>query len=197
MDRTDLVRLRWRLSGAWFWPSFIVLTLVDGAIIHWLPPEGDSASAIGAWLAATTLMLVAVVFLGPVFGALLRRRRGDLPKLVARNYAGTFLALGVSVALVAVGLAHHPTITRDRAAMLDASQRAEAWIGAHAPPQFMTDISQMSTVEIQAPELYRSCVENLSATKTYCVVVNRAKPFGTGVHFAGYESNQLLEQGVQ
>jgi hypothetical protein len=196
MDRTDLVRLRWRLSGAWLWPCFLVLTVVDAAVIHWLPPEGDSESAIGAWLLAGALMLLAVVLFSPLLGALLRKGRSDMPKSVARNYAGTFAALGVSLAFLAGGIAHRHVIMTDRAALLDARNRAELWIGDHAPTQFQSNMRVTDAFEVQPPELYRICVPNFGETRYFCVVVDRSKPFGAGVTPDGTESNEMLEQGA-
>ena len=34
-------RLRWRLRGAWQWPAFIVLTLVDALLVARLPFQGE------------------------------------------------------------------------------------------------------------------------------------------------------------
>ena len=48
----SLTRLRWRLRGAWLWPSFLVLSLADATIIHAMPPAGDSATWVGGWLLA-------------------------------------------------------------------------------------------------------------------------------------------------
>ena len=45
MDRTDLVRLRWRMTGAWLWPGFVLLAISDALDGHWLPPEPDEAEA--------------------------------------------------------------------------------------------------------------------------------------------------------
>ena len=33
-------RIRWRLRGAWMWPSFVAVTLLDGLILHLLPRSG-------------------------------------------------------------------------------------------------------------------------------------------------------------
>ena len=33
-------RVRWRLRGAWMWPTFVALTLLDGLVLHLLPPVG-------------------------------------------------------------------------------------------------------------------------------------------------------------
>jgi hypothetical protein len=195
MDRSDLVRLRWRLAGAWLWPSFLVLTVVDAAFVHLLPPQGDSESVVLAWIQATVLMMLAMVIGSPVLGLLLRRVRRDLPRSVARNYGGTFAVIGVSGLLLAAGLINHHNVNLNRFARLDASERAEAWIGDHAPAQFQANVEDMDTIGIQPPNVYRSCVSNDAGTRDYCVVVNRSRPFGSGVSPDGTESNELLDQG--
>jgi Na+/melibiose symporter-like transporter len=43
-------RLRWRLRGAWQWPAFIGLTLVDTLVIWLLPFYGEGPDALGALL---------------------------------------------------------------------------------------------------------------------------------------------------
>lgn len=41
-ERGDrLTRLRWRVRGAWQWPAFVLLTLADAALLHWLPLAGE------------------------------------------------------------------------------------------------------------------------------------------------------------
>ncbi len=196
MDRTDLVRLRWRLTGAWLWPCFLVLTIVDATFVHLLPPQGDREGVVLSWIQSTVLMMLAVAFASPLGGLALRRVRRDLPRSVARNYAGTLAVLAVSALLLLAGVINHHNVTVDQAARLDASQRAEAWIGDHAPAEFQDDLQEMNTDPIQAPEIYRSCVSNPAGTESYCVVVDRSKPFGSGVTFSGHESNQLLDQGT-
>ncbi len=196
MDRTDLVRLRWRLTGAWLWPSFLVLTVVDAAFVHLLPPQGNSESVPLAWIQSTVLMMLAIVVCSPLLGLVLRRVRRDLPRSVARNYGGTFGVLGISILLLVSGLINHHNVTLDRFARLDASERAEAWIGDHAPEQFQANVQDMDTIGIQAPNVYRACVANVAGTRDYCVVVNRSKPFGSSVSPDGTESNELLDLGA-
>src|SRR5262245_26357900 len=45
-------RLRWRLRGAWQWPTFVVLTVVDTILVARLPFQGEGADAMGALLVA-------------------------------------------------------------------------------------------------------------------------------------------------
>src|SRR3982750_5008925 len=41
-------RMRWRLIGAWRWPLFLVLTVLDALIVVWLPPNGTRALFVPA-----------------------------------------------------------------------------------------------------------------------------------------------------
>ena len=66
MDRDERfwpARIRWRLRGAWMWPTFIAVTLVDALILHLLPPIGEGVDFIPALLIATfgNLILIGVV----------------------------------------------------------------------------------------------------------------------------------------
>jgi hypothetical protein len=197
MDATPLVRLRWRLSGAWLWPSYFVLTLADAVIVHALPLSGDyPESYVGAWLLGAIFSLIAVAFLGGVAGRLVRRRHPDMPKAVARNDGGALLTLAVTLALLAGGIVHHPVIVADRVAIQDAVARATAYIGEHAPVAFQRNLGAMITYQVQPQLIYRSCVPNLAGDRQYCVVVNRTQPFGRSVHYSGAESNTALAQGT-
>src|SRR3954447_18223154 len=83
-------RLRWRLRGAWMWPAFVGLTVFDGLLLHARPIAGDSMSVVEGLLLGCFFTLVAVAVVAPLIGALLRRRRRpDLPRIVAHDYAGT------------------------------------------------------------------------------------------------------------
>lgn len=189
------VRLRWRLRGAWLWPSFVLLSVADAVIVQALPLTGDSASLVGGWLLGVVLNLLAIVLLSGPLGRLLRRARPDMPRLVARNYAGALVTALVTLALLAGGLAHRHVITADQNALQDATARAETFIGEHAPPQFQAGLTHLSTYEVQPPDIYRTCASNPSGTRFYCVVVRRGLPFNRSVRYDGSESNGLLEQG--
>src|SRR3954452_7487506 len=82
-------RLRWRLRGAWQWPVFGLLTVVDAALVAWLPFAGGGADAIGAFLWGGFLTLTAGAVSAPLIGLPRRRRRRALPFMIARDYAGT------------------------------------------------------------------------------------------------------------
>src|SRR4051794_29390157 len=108
-------RLRWRLRGAWQWPAFAVLTVVDALLVARLPFAGEGADALGAVLFAGFVNLLAVALVAPLAGFVLRRRRRDLPWFVARDYAGTALLVLIACALLAGGLAHRNALAAQRA----------------------------------------------------------------------------------
>jgi len=196
MEGAWLNRLRWRRRGAWMWPAFAALTIVDAFIGHALPVSGEGQRLLGAAIVAIVLNLMVVVLLSRPLGAIVRRVRGDLPTVVARDYAGTALVLIVSAVLLTAGLIHHPTVLAHRRAMQDAIARAQAWIGDRAPAEFRANLEYVSTVAIEPGRIYRTCVLSVDRHHTYCVIVKTRLPFERSVSFAGYESNDVFSQGT-
>src|ERR1700733_6798375 len=133
MDAARLVRARWRSRGAWLWPMFVLGSLLDGVIGTLLPVSGTTQSLAAGIVVGLVLNLLAVLFLSRPAGALLRRRRRDLPAAIARNYAGTLAIALVSVGFVAAGLANRSNIDENQRSLRDAVVRAVAYIGDRAP----------------------------------------------------------------
>jgi hypothetical protein len=191
-----LQRFRWRRRGAWMWPAFIALTVLDAVIGNALPPAGDGWDPIGAGLFGAFLNLAAIVVLSVPLRFVLRRRRPDLPKVVAGDYAGTGMMVSLTVLLLVLGLAHHARLRSDRRTMDDAITRAQAYIGDHAPARFRRNVQYVSTYMIQDGSIYRICVPSYDGPEDYCVVVQEKLPFAQSVAPAGSESNAEFSLGV-
>ena len=196
MEGAWLARVRWRWRGAWLWPTFAALTVADGVIGHELPPIGDTQTFVAAVLLGCALNLIGVILLRRPLGALLRRARGDLPRQVAGDYAGTGVVVMVSVVLLVWGLANRSSIIADRNALRDAAARAQAWIGGEAPAEFRRNVAQITTVTIEAGRVYRSCVASVNGRRTFCVIVRRNLPTASSVRFDGYEPNSAFSEGL-
>ncbi|HTU28269.1 MAG TPA: hypothetical protein VMF07_02730 [Solirubrobacteraceae bacterium] len=198
MDLRWLVRIRWRLLGAWMWPTFVVLAAADGVIGHLLPPAGGAESVLGGIVLGLVLNLLCVIVLGPLFGRALRVRRSDLPVAIARNYAGTVCIVLVTVGFAVVGALHHPQITRDRATLRDAVVRAAAWIGDHAPARFRADAGSLDSYVLLAGSIYRECAAAHSGgpPRYFCVVVDERGGGSASIRPAGSESNETLARGT-
>ncbi|MFZ0090308.1 MAG: hypothetical protein WAL63_12420 [Solirubrobacteraceae bacterium] len=191
-----MTRARWRWRGAWLWPAFIGAALADGAIAHTRPFLGDRQSFAGGVLAGLILNLIVVVLCSRPFGMLLRRRRPDLPMLVARNYGGTFAIGLITAALLAGGLVRHDSIVNRQRILDDAIVRAEAYIGTHAPPAFRAEATRTDTYTIEAGVAYRTCALSQDGRRSYCVVVKPRLPLSRSVVFDGYEPNSVFSLGT-
>lgn len=196
MDAGWLVRLRWRRRGAWLWPVFVAMIAVDAILAHALPPAGDAESVAAAAIAGLVLNLLGVLFLSRPLGALLRRARPDLPRVIARDYAGTGVVLTVTLMLLIAGIAHHGTVVSNQNALRDAVARAQAWIGDRAPPVFRRNVSRLDTYVIQPGSVYRTCVPDTAGDRSFCVIVKRDLPFARSVRFDGYEPNSVFAEGL-
>jgi hypothetical protein len=196
MDGVWLARMRWRRRGAWLWPAFVASIALDALIGHALPPAGETQTVLGAALLGCFLNLFGVVLLSAAVGALVRRRRRDLPQGVARDYGGTLVIAGVCAALLLAGLLHRPTVLAHQRILRDAIVRAQAWIGDRAPAEFRRHLSVVDVYPIEPGRMYRICVPSIERTRTYCVVVKSTMPFASSVSFAGYEPNSVFAAGA-
>jgi hypothetical protein len=164
-------RLRWRLRGAWQWPAFMALTLVDAVLLVLLPPyDGAPEHLFPGVLLAGFANLLAVVVLAPPLGRLLRRRRPDLPRLVASNYAGAAVVTATTVVLVAGGLAHRSAVR--------AEQGREQAVGAamhnfvvERAPQYRDSLGAIDAIRLD-DDYYRACIPGEDARHWFCLFVS-------------------------
>jgi hypothetical protein len=162
-------RLRWRLRGAWQWPTFIVLTVVDAVLVARLPFQGEGTDAVGAFLVAGIFNILAVALLAPVGGMLLRRRRRDLPTLIARDYAGTFLLVVVTCGLLAGGLVHRAAVIEERHDERLAYAAVHDYV-LHSYPRFAAGLGAIDSLRLET-DRYRVCVMG-SERLPLCLFVN-------------------------
>jgi hypothetical protein len=135
-----------------------------------LPFQGDGPDAVGAFLVAGFANLLAVAVAAPLLGALIRRFwRPDLPRMIARDYAGTALLGLMTVVLVTGGLIHRPgrvAADHDRAAALAATHD---YVVTQAPA-FRGGLASADVLQ-QETDLYRVCVLG-SEPRPLCLYVN-------------------------
>ena len=175
MENVRLTRLRWRLRGAWMWPTFAALTVFDALLLGALPIAGETGpDFVPGLLLAGFLNLIAVAAIAPLVGLALRRRRTGLPRMVANDYAGTALVVAVAGVLLAAGLLHRPAVQaakRDRAAQLAAAQR---YVLARAPAEYRAHVALADTVRLDS-DLFRTCVPGARPERALCLFVDTSQ----------------------
>jgi hypothetical protein len=171
VERVWVRRLRWRMRGAWQWPTFAVLTVVDALLLTQLPfyDEGPG-SLVAGLLVATFFNLLAVAVVGPLLGVRLRRRRPDLPRLIAADYASTAVLLVITVALLAGGLAHRPAVAAERADVAAVVSSTHDYV-ERREPEYREGLTRMDAMRVEE-DLYRSCVPGADPRRWLCLFVS-------------------------
>lgn len=169
-QRFGLTRLRWRLRGAAQWPAFVIAVVAETLLLHWLPIAGHGTGLASAALLALLFNLVAVAVLAPPLGVVVRRVRGDLPRVVARDYAGTLLVAVIAVTIVVLGALHNPAMSAQQRTFRSLSDAVRSYVGANAPPVVQANVDRADVLQLDAA-LYRACVPG-SATGSWCMLID-------------------------
>jgi hypothetical protein len=173
-ERLWVRRLRWRMRGAWQWPAFALLTVLDGILLTELPfyARGPGNLAGGLLLAAFANILVVAV-IAPLLGVWLRRRRPDLPRLVASDYAGA-AALGALTTLFLLGgILHRPAVAADERKAAAVGEATRAYVLSQAP-EYRAGIASMDAIQLE-DDLFRSCVPSAEPDRWLCVFVKTSQ----------------------
>jgi hypothetical protein len=176
-----LTRTRWRMRGAWLWPAFVVFTVAEGIALELLPISGEGpGGVVPGVLLAGFANLIAVATLAPLAGRRLRRRRPDLPRIIADNYAGTALLCVIAAGTLALGLVHRPRVLAEQADHGAVAGAVHDYVIAQAPA-YRPGIGSAEAVRVD-DELYRACVPGPDPKRWLCLFVNtRQRPAGVAV----------------
>jgi hypothetical protein len=167
-------RLRWRLSGAWQWPTFAVLTVVDAVVLARLPFAGGRANLLGCLLAAGLLNVMVIAVVARMGGWLVRRRRPDLPREIAADRAGTIGMAVLCVLLIVGGLAHRPALKANDDLAATVVREARIFAAHRAPARYLP-LHGADTVQ-QGPDLFRSCYSGPDPRRDFCVFIRTDEP---------------------
>ena len=185
MDRDERfwpARIRWRLRGAWMWPTFVAVTLVDGLILHLLPPVGTGVDLIPAILLATFGNLILV---GAVAPWLARRTWSRNPGVepqapprasleVLADRIGTGLLLATIAGVVAAGLAARPTVVSETQ---DTERNAKAFrelILQRGDDELIHNLETANTIRL-GEDFFRTCVARKDRRHYFCAFIDTSK----------------------
>lgn len=166
-------RLRWRLSGAWQWPAFVVLTAVDAVVLARLPFSGGRANLLGCLLVAGVLNVIVVAVASHLGGWLVRRRRPDLPREIAADRAATMGLVTLCVVLLAGGLAHRRALTTHDKLVAAVLRETELFAAHRAPARYLP-LHGADTVE--QGHTFRTCYAGPDPRRDFCIVIRTDEP---------------------
>jgi hypothetical protein len=164
------------------WPTFIAVTLIDGLILHKLPPVGTGVDLIPAILLAT----FGNLFLTGAVAPWLARRtwnrnptegpqappRARLEVLADR--IGTGLLLATIVGVVAAGLAARPTVISETQ---DTERNAKAFrelILERGDDELIHNLETANTVRL-GQDFFRTCVARKDRRHYFCAFIDTSK----------------------
>ena len=175
-------RIRWRLRGAWMWPSFLVLTLVDGLLLHHLSPVREGIDLIPAILLATFGNLILIGAVGPWLARRTWKRRpaaepGAPPKAqleVLSDRIGTGLLVAGVFGIIAAGLANRPVIVVETNQRERAAKLLEDYVVAHGDDELRRNL-EASNTRRYTDGYYRSCIPHDDRLRATCFIIDVRK----------------------
>jgi hypothetical protein len=147
------------------WPTFVAVTLLDGLILHLLPPIGTGVDPIPGILVATFGNLVLVGAVAPWLARRTWRRHpadepGAPPRAqleVLTDRIGTGLLLATVVGVVAAGLAAKPLVVVETEARERAANALSHYVAARGTPELQRNLDASDTRRL-ADGYFRSCI---------------------------------------
>jgi hypothetical protein len=176
-------RLRWRLRGALMWPVFTLLTVGDGFLLHYLPPNRTGVKLIPAFIIASFANLFLLGAIAPWIARRLLARerlahaaegRDPLPPEVMLDRTASVLLSLAAIGLLAAGLGNRPVIVSETNATHEAATRAQAYVQAHGTPEAKANLEDANTYRL-ANDYFRVCVNLNDRSKAFCMLIDTEK----------------------
>ena len=165
-------RLRWRLRGAWMWPSFALFTLADAAVLHALPPFSEGFALIPAIIVSGFANLFLVGAAAPWFARRLRARQGvaAAPLEIVVDRAGTGLLAAGCAGVLAACLASQPLIVSETEATETNARLVRDYVLAHGTPEVRRNLETANTIRL-GEGFFRTCVALDDRRRAFCMFV--------------------------
>ena len=173
-------RLRWRLRGAWMWPAYAVLTLLDAVILHELPPVSGGVDFVPALILSSFCNLFLMGAVAPWLGKRLAQRErlgtGNGIPLAVRvevlkdRTAAILLGLA-TLGLIAAGLAAQPLIVSETRDTERNAELVRDYVLREAPHEIQRNVDTANTVKLE-DGYFRTCVNFDDRTRAYCLFVD-------------------------
>ncbi|MGH3993999.1 MAG: hypothetical protein ACRDSN_16260 [Pseudonocardiaceae bacterium] len=182
MDREERfwpTRMRWRLRGAWMWPTFIAITLLDGILLHRLPPVRTGVDLIPAILLATFGNLILIGAVGPWLARRIWKRRpaadaASPPRAqleVLTDRLGTGLLVASVFGVLAAGLSARPTVIAETDAKEEAARAIHVFVQRSGNQELIRNEETAHAARL-ADGYFRICIARDDRERFACFFVD-------------------------
>jgi hypothetical protein len=170
------------------WPAFVVLTLLDGVLLHLLPPvrlglTKEGMTLIFGIIVATFGNLVLVGAVAPWLEKRLVAREaaaGEVPvpgriRLeVLRDRVGTALLAAGLLGVLAAGLGSRQVVVRETNSTIENAKLVKRYIQHTGDPELIRNLETANTVRL-GDGYYRTCVARDDRRRYFCLFVDTKK----------------------
>jgi hypothetical protein len=188
-DRFWTRRLRWRLIGAWRWPLFLVLTIVDALIVKWLPPTGSRAMFFPALFLSAFANLFLIGAIAPWLARRMAARQGQQrppsPTFPPANHLelltdriASIVLIVAAAGLLIAGAGNHKVVVAATDRLARGGEAARDFAIAHGPSEDIKRNAREANInshELEQNGLFRMCIPYDDPTRAYCMYVDAAK----------------------
>lgn len=177
-------RLRWRLRGSTQWPAFVVLTIVDGAVLDQLPPLSTTGlNFIEGVLIATFANLFLVGAVAPWLARRLADRRAaalvaagapaptQADREVLQDRTATALLIAGLAAVIVSGLANRPVIVSETDATEANANALTRYVERSGNPELLRNLETANTIRL-GEGYFRNCIARDDRERYFCVFVD-------------------------
>lgn len=172
--------MRWRLRGAWQWPAYALLTLLDAVILHELPPGSESIEFIPGLIVSSFANLFLMGAVAPWLGKQLARREhagsgNGIPlsvrtEVMKDRSAAVLLGLGTAGLLIA-GLASQPLKVNETEKLERNAELFSDFVADKAPPEIVRNVDTANTIRLEEG-YFRTCVNYDDRTRVWCAFID-------------------------
>jgi len=161
------------------WPSFVALTLLDGVLLHLLPPVRTGIDLVPGILLATFGNLVLVGALGPWLARRLwKRRPASEPAAPPRarlevlsDRIGTGLLVASVFGVLAAGLAARPTVIAETDAKEEAALAIHSFVQRSGDEELIRNEETAQAARL-AEGYFRICIARDDRERFACYLVD-------------------------
>jgi hypothetical protein len=167
------------------WPAFVVLTLLDGVLLHLLPPvrlgfTREGMTLIFGIIVATFANLVLVGVAAPWLARRLAAREAAGGELAApahirlevlRDRVGTALLAAGLVGVLAAGLGSRQVVVRETDSTIENAKVVKRYILHSGDRELIRNLETANTVRL-SDDYYRTCVARDDRRRYFCLFVD-------------------------